>query len=28
LRLDYGERIIRGEDPKGGEVHLSILYAF
>jgi outer membrane protein insertion porin family len=28
LRLDYGERIIRGKDPKGGEVHLSILYAF
>lgn len=28
LRLDYGERIIKGEDPKGGEVHFSILYAF
>jgi outer membrane protein insertion porin family len=28
LRLDYGQRIIRGEDPKGGEVHFSILYAF
>jgi outer membrane protein insertion porin family len=28
LRLDYAEKIIRKDDPKGGRLHLSILYAF
>jgi|GEM_PF-4482671 len=28
LRLDYGRRIIRRNDPEGGRLHLSILYAF
>jgi outer membrane protein insertion porin family len=28
IRLDYGHRLIRGDYPRGGRFHISILYAF
>jgi len=28
IRLDYGHRLIRGDNPAGGRLHFSILYAF